>query len=56
MKLIVRPNGSNASFVKWYGSGIPPQLLVSSFIELWYLLWSSIEHIRLYPSHMSVVA
>ena len=35
MKLNVRPNGFNSFSVEFYGSGLPPALLDSTFTGLW---------------------
>ena len=55
MKLSVRPSDINAYVVELDGSGIQSPLPVSSFMVGWYILWASIEHIRLYMSSMAVV-
>ena len=55
MKLSVRKNDIKASFDEFYVSDLTPSLLVSSFIDLCYIYWASIECIRLYWSCMAVV-
>ena len=61
MNLSVIPNDFNAYSVEFDGSVMAPPLLVSSLIclflltDLCFVSYASIEHIRLYLSHLSIV-
>ena len=55
IKLRVRPNYFEYSSIELYGIGLPPPILASSFEKLWFISYASIEHIKLYLSHLEVV-